>query len=165
MNSTALRLAVAVVILVFAWKGSIVDMPWPPPSVPGAVDKPVPTPDEALRAWAEPLRPILPKMLASDREYLANLYDAMTFVILRDGQRDAPIVSTTQKFADFHAGSLRLAIDKAKVGQYPGLDRAIDQVFVSAGGPEVKAIDADTRTKLVAACQVLSWAFAIKRDE
>jgi hypothetical protein len=165
MTSTALRLAVAVVILVFAWKGSVLDIQWPPPSTPAVVDNPVPVPDPALRAWAEPLRPILPKMLAGDRQYLSSLYDAMTFVVLRDGQRDDPIISTTQKFADFHSGSLRLAIDKAKVGQYPGLDRAIDQVFVSAAGADMKAIDADTRTKLSAACQVLSWAFSIKRDD
>lgn len=135
MNSTALRFAVAVVILVFAWKGSILDMPWPPTDGPEVIDTPVPTPDEPLRAWAEPLRPILSGMLPADRMYLASLYDAMTFVIMRDGQRDEPIISTTQKFADFHAGSLRLAIDKAKVGQYPGLDKAINQVFVAAGGP------------------------------
>lgn len=162
MNSTSLRLAVAAVILVFAWKGSVLDVVWPPPPAT-VIDGPAP--DARLLKWAEPLKPIVPTMLPADRLYLASLYDAMSFVMLRDGQRDPPIVSTTEKFANFHAGSLRLAIDKANVGKYPGLDAAIDEVFVQAGGPEVKAIDQDTRDALIAACQVLSWTFGIHRDE
>ena len=161
MTSTVMRLAVAVVILVFAWRGGVIDIPWPP----ATVEKPAPTPDPTLLAWAEPLRPVLPKMLAGDRHYMANFYDAMSFVLLRDGQRDTPIVSTTDKLASFHANTLRLAIDKDKVGKYDGLDRAIDSVFMAAAGPEVKTLDQDTRTKVIAACQVLSWAFAIKNDE
>lgn len=164
MNATVVRFAVAVVILLFAWKGSALDIKWPPKDTHPA-NTPAPAPDERLRAWAEPLRPILPAIMPHDRAYLANFYDAMSFVLLRDGQRDDPIVSTTDKFAGFHANSLRLAIDKDKVGKYDGLDRAIDSVFMAAAGPEVKAIDADTRTKIVAACQVLSWAFAIKSNE
>lgn len=164
MTATSVRLAVAVVILLFAWKGSTLDMPWPPKGTTPA-SKPVPAPEERLRAWAEPLRPILPAIMPHDRAYLSNLYDAMSFVLLRDGQRDEPIVSTTEKLAAFHANSLRLAIDKDKVGKYDGLDRAIDSVFMTAAGPEAKTLDQDTRIKVVAACQVLSWAFAIKNDE
>lgn len=162
MSSPWVRLVVAAVILVFAWRGSILDVSWPP-SPAEVIDGPAP--DKRLLAWAEPLRPIVGRMLPSDREYLANFYDAMSFVILRDGKRDDPIVSTTEKFATFHAGSLRLAIDKENVGKYPGLAAAIDEVFMKAGGPEVKSIDTDTRDALVAACQVLSWTFSIHRDE
>jgi hypothetical protein len=164
MNATVARFSVAVVILLFAWKGSTLDIPWPPKSAT-PVNTPVPAPEERLRAWAEPLRPILPAIMPHDRAYLSSLYDAMSFVLLRDGQRDEPIVSTTDKLASFHANSLRLAIDKDKVGKYDGLDGAIDAVFMAAAGPEVKPLDKDTRTKVVAACQVLSWAFAIKKDE
>lgn len=162
MNSTALRLSVAAVILAFAWKGSVLDVVWPPPPAT-VIDGPAP--DARLLKWAEGVVPIAKTMLPVDRIYLSNLYDAMSFVLLRDGQRDAPIVSTTEKFAKFHSGSLRLAIDKESVGKYPGLDAAIDEVFAQAGGPEVKAIDQDTRDALIAACQVLSWTFGIHRDE
>lgn len=157
-----LRYIVAVVLLVFAWKGSTLDIPWPPEpfqTING------PEPDAKLMKWAEPLKRIVPKMLPADRQYLANFYDAMAFVLLKDGDRDPPIVSTTDQFVVFHANSLRLAIERAKVGKYPGLGEAIDEVFLNAAGAQAKAIDADTRSILVAACGVLSWSFAIHRDE
>jgi hypothetical protein len=166
MNSTALRLIVAGVILFFAWKGSALTINWPPVQ-PDAVtpDRGPMRPVPELLAWAEPLSPILPQMLPADRVYLSHLYDAMSFVLLRDGQRDRQIITTTEQFAAFHANSLRLSIDKAKVGKYPGLDKAIDLVFVNANGPEVKPIDGDARAKLISCCQVLSWALGIRGDE
>jgi hypothetical protein len=156
------RYIVAVVLLVFAWKGSSLDISWPPEpfqTING------PEPDAKLMKWAEPLRDIVPKMLPADRQYLANFYDAMAFVLLKDGDRDPPIVSTSDQFVVFHANSLRLAIEREKVGKYPGLGEAIDEVFFNAAGAESKAIDSDTRSILVAACGVLSWSFAIHRDE
>ena len=156
------RYIVAVVLLVFAWKGSSLDISWPPEpfqTING------PAPDPKLMKWAEPLKAIVPKMLPADRQYLANFYDAMAFVLLKDGDRDPPIVSTSDQFVVFHANSLRLAIEREKVGKYPGLGEAIDEVFFNAAGAESKAIDSDTRSILVAACGVLSWSFAIHRDE
>lgn len=156
------RYIVAVVILFFAWKGSVLDLSWPPANTPSVV---VPKPDAELLAWADQLQPILPRMLPADRQYLSSFYDAMAFVLLRDGDRDKPIVSDTEQFAAFHAGSLQLAIEKANVGKYPGLDRAIDSVFFAAAGAESMPIDKDRRAKLIAACGVLSWAFAIHNDQ
>ena len=157
-----LRYIVAVVLLVFAWKGSTLDIPWPPAPFTKISG---PEPDAKLMKWAEPLKAIVPKMLPADRQYLANFYDAMAFVMLKDRDRDPPIVSTTDKFVVFHTNSLRLAIERAKVGKYPGLGEAIDEVFLNAAGAQAKAIDSDTRSILVAACGVLSWSFAIHRDE
>lgn len=157
-----LRYIVAVVLLVFAWKGSTLDLSWPPAPFTKING---PEPDAKLMKWAEPLKAIVPTMLPTDRQYLANFYDAMAFVLLKDGDRDGPIVSSTDKFVVFHTNSLRLAIERAKVGKYPGLGEAIDEVFLNAAGPEAKAIDSDTRSILVAACGVLSWSFAIHRDE
>lgn len=157
MNIPA-RYIVAGVILLFAWKGGELDIPWPPSPI-----KTIETakPDAALLAWADDLRPILPKMLPGDREYLAAFYDAMSFILLQDGNRTTPIVSDTEKFAVFHAGSLQLAIEKKNIGKYPGLDAAIDIVFFDAAGADVSAIDADKRAKLIAACSVLSYVFRI----
>lgn len=156
------RHIVAVVLLAFAWKGSALEVAWPPAP---AVSIDTPKPEPVLLAWAEPLRPIVSKMLPKDRQYLANFYDAMAFVLLRDSKRDEPIVSTVGKFADFHAGSLQMAIDRSEVGKYPGLGEAIDEVFVKAIGAEDSRLDGDRRTKLTAACGVLSWVFQIHRDE
>lgn len=156
------RYIVAVVLLLFAWKGSELSTPWPPAPATN-VDTPKPSPE--LLRLAEPLRPILPRMLPKDRTYLASLYDALAYVLIRDGQREKPIVSSTEAFANFHAGTLRLAIDKAKVGQYPGLAEAIDQVYVAALGAEVRELSRADRENLIAACGLLSWSFGVNRDE
>lgn len=156
------RYIVAVVLLVFSWKGSELTTLWPPAP---ATSIDTPKPSAELLALAKPLQPILPRMLPKDRMYLASLYDALAYVIMRDGDREKPIVSSTEAFANFHAGTLRLAIDKAKVGQYPGLAEAIDQVYVAALGADVRELDKASRERLVAACGVLSWSFGIGRDE
>ena len=155
------RYIVAGVLLLFAWKGADVSLVWPPDYID---DIAAPQPEAAILAWADPLKPILPKMLPADRKYLANFYDACAFVILNDGDREKPIIGTTDQFVTFHAGSLRLAIQKAKVGKYPGLGEAIDQTFVAAMGADPKKLDGEARRRLVAACGVLSWAFSIGHD-
>jgi len=160
--NTKWRVVVAALLLVFAWKGSNLSIPWPP----AGPDKPevVPTPDGVILEWAEPLRPILPKMLAKDRAYLSSFYDALSFVLLRDAGRESPIVKTTGDFVVFHAGSLQLAIDKAAVGRYPGLGEAIDETFINALGADQRALSADDRTKLTAACSVLAYALKVGND-
>lgn len=155
------RWIVAAVILFFSWKGADLNIEWPPADGPKIS---TPKPSSELMQWAAPVRPILPKMLVKDRLYLASLYEAMAFVLLNDGRRDAPIISDTEKFAAFHASALRLAIEKANVGKYPGLGEAIDQVFASAV-PDVQPIDQAVRSRLVAACGTLAWTFGVGRDE
>lgn len=155
------RYAVAGLLLLFAWKGADLSLPWPPSPHEEVV---APQPGPELLALAAPLKPILPKMLPADRKYLAGFYDACAYILLKDGDRPVPIVGTTDQFVAFHGGSLRLAIEKAKVGQYPGLGEAIDQTFVNAMGADPKKLDAEARGRLVAACGVLSWAFGIGHE-
>lgn len=155
------RYIVAAALLWFVWKGQEMTIPWPQaPQV--TVEATKPPADEM--AWAEQLRPILPKMLPADRQYLASFYDAMKFVIRQDGERSSPIVGDTEKFTVLHAGSLQLAIERKKVGKYPGLDVAIDSVFSAACGADVSAVNPDRRKKLIAACNVLSYALAVKHE-
>ena len=156
------RVIVACILLLFAWKGGELDLKWPPSHVQ-EVAPPKP-PAEAL-AWADDLRPILPRMLLADREYLAAFYDAMAFILLQDGDRSTPIIGDTEKFSVLHAGSLQLAIKKASVGKYPGLDKAIDMAFFNAAGADVAPLDAKKRGQLVMACGVLSWAFKVHGNE
>lgn len=156
------RYAVAAILLVFAWKGSSVNLSWPPAPTPAVV---IPKPQSVLIEWVEPLKPILPKMLVKDREYLASFYDALSFVLIRDAGRDEPIVRTTSDFVAFHAGSLQLAIDKANVGKYPGLGEAIDLSIINAIGADQRALSAEDRTKLTAACSTLAYAFKVGADE
>lgn len=155
------RYIVAAVLIVFAWKGSDLTMSWPPqPAV--KIDAPKPPP--AVIEKASPLRAILPKMLPKDRMYLAAFYDAMAYVLMRDGDRSPSIISTTDLFATFHAGSLRLAVDKASVGKYPGLAEAIDETIINIVGAEARSIDQELRQNLVVACATLSWSFGIGDD-
>lgn len=157
MKSTT-RLVVAGVLLVFAWKGNEVTIPWPnPPAV--TVTTPQPSPE--ILAMAAPVKEYLPKMTPKDRIYLGHFYDAVAHVLLRDGERDVPIVTDTKKFEAFHGGSLRLAVNKSDVGKYGDLGVAIDKVFLDAVGADEKSVDDDVRAKLVAACGALSWAFSI----
>jgi hypothetical protein len=158
------RHIVAVVLLAFAWRGDELKMQWPTLPKPAAVAAAAkPTADQL--AWASELKSILPKMLPADRQYLSAFYDATAFVLTQDGARSTPIISDTDKFTIFHAGSLQLAIEKRNVGKYPGLDKAIDSVFMNASGADVSAIDADKRAKLIAACNVLNHVFRINGNE
>ena len=158
-----LRHIVAVCLLLFAWKGHVLDMEWPP--LPGVVVSP-PSPSPERMAWAADVRGIAPRMLPADREYLSSFYEGLAFVLLRDKDRTGgPIIRTTDEFATFHGGSLEAAIDKAKVGIYPGLDKAIDKVFFAAlDTDEPKKLTDAERESIVAACGVLSYTFKIGRD-
>lgn len=157
------RHVVAAVLLVFAWRGGELKVPWPPltkPAVVAVAEKPT---AEQL-AWAGDLKAILPKMLPADREYLSAFYDAMRFVLIQDGERSTPIIGDTDKFTVLHAGSLQLAIQKKNVGKYPGLDKAIDAVFFNAAGADVTTLEGGTRAKLIAACNVLSYVFKVNGE-
>lgn len=156
------RYALVVILLFFSWKGVTLDLTWPPEDTARIA---TPKPNAEFLEWASPVRSIAPKMLPGDRLYLASLYDAMAFILLRDFDRDKPIIRTTDDFITFHSGSLRLAVDKASVGKYPGLAEAIDQTFVAAVGADQQALDKPTQERLVAACGALAWTFGIGKDE
>jgi hypothetical protein len=156
------RFVVAAVLIFFAWKGADLKVLWPPAAVVTPPAVPMPAGDWA---WVAGLKPLLPKMLPADREYMSRFYAALAFVLERDGTRESPIIGTTDQFVAFHGGSLRLAIDKSSVGKYPGLAEAIDQSFIAAAGADPKKITAETRSKLAQCSQLLSGVFAIGRDE
>ena len=155
------RYVVAAVLLVFAWKGALIDLSWPPvPATPIVV----PTPGPELLVWANPMREVLRKMLLKDRLYLSSFYDALSFVLIRDGKRDSPVVATTDDFVRFHSGSLSAAIDRQDVGKYPGLATAIDRTFLNAIGADARKLTEDDKTKLTAACSTLAYVLRVGDD-
>lgn len=156
------RYVVAALLLVFAWRGSALSIPWPPAP---AVNVVIPKPEGVLLEWAAPLRPILPRMLVKDREYLASFYDAMSFVLLRDASRERPVIKTTGDFVVFHGGSLQLAVDRANVGKYPGLGEAIDLSIVNALGGDARTLNDTDRVKLTAVCSTLAYVFKVGTNE
>lgn len=155
------RYIVAAVLLVFAWRGASLDVVWPPAGFDTTVS---PRPNKEWLEDASEVVGILPKMLPGDRQHLSAFYDAMAYVLIRDGERAEPVISTTSKFAVFHAGSLNLAIEKKKVGRYPGLDKAIDMTLLRIAGADEAAIDEKRRESLVAACGVLAWVFSVNHE-
>jgi|688.fasta_scaffold292601_2 hypothetical protein len=161
MMNSHMRWIVVLTLLFFCWKGVDLDLPWPPRDQ----EVSTPRPAQEFLEWSAQVRPIAAKMLPTDRVYLSNLYEAMSFILLRDFDRDQPIIKTTDDFVAFHAGTLRLAIDKASVGKYSGLAEAIDQTFLAALGADQKALDDETKPRLIAACGALSWTFGIGKDE
>jgi bifunctional ADP-heptose synthase (sugar kinase/adenylyltransferase) len=155
------RWFVVALLLFFSWKDSIHSIKWPPV---GLRTDSLPAPPAELIAEASGVAKIAAKMLPEDRQHLSAFYDAMAFILANDGERAEPIVSTTAKFAALHAGSLNLAIQKKKVGAYPGLDKAIDAALMKIAGDDESAVDAEKRKKLIAACGVLSWVLAIHHE-
>lgn len=155
------RYVVAGILLLFAWKGATIDLLWPPE---GMTDPVFPRPAPALLEWAAPMRPIIVKMTPKDRDYVARFYSAVAIILVRDGDSKAPLITDTSKFEAFHAGSLRLAIDRKDVGKYEGLGEAIDQVFMSAVGPAVSPVDDDVRKRLVIACNVIASVLRINGE-
>lgn len=159
--SHAVRCLVVAVLLAFAYRGAVLNVVWPPRGVDTTVS---PRPEKEWLEDADDVVKILPKMLPGDRQHLSAFYDAMAYVLVRDGERAEPLISTTEKFAAFHAGSLNLAIEKKKVGKYPGLDKAIDMTLMRIAGAEEAAVDKEKRDALVAACGVLAWVFAVNHE-
>lgn len=157
------RYIVAAILLAFAWKGNEITMSWPPAPFENVSP---PKPKDEYRAWADDVRAIVPKMMPTDRVYLSNFYDSLAFILLRDKDRkDDRIIKSNEDFAVFHAGSLKAAIDKKKVGIYPGLDKAIDKTFFAAVGTDDprRLTDAEYDA-IIVACGVLSHEFGIGRD-
>tara|TARA_R100000278_G_scaffold110854_1_gene88191 strand:+ start:1614 stop:2084 length:471 start_codon:yes stop_codon:yes gene_type:complete len=148
------RLIVGATLIYFAWNGSSLDLPWPPAEGP-KVEKP----DEISREWVMGIR--VNNILPKDRIYLSRFYDAMGWIIMRDSERDTPIISNTEKLSEFHAGSLQLAIDRDDVGKYAGLGKSVDDAFKKVLGDDVSPIEGDSTEAVILLCNALSWRFAI----
>jgi hypothetical protein len=155
------RVVVGVILLVFAWRGASISVLWPDAGT-AATQPQQPSAVEAK--WTSEVQKLLPRIAPGDRAYLSRFYSALEFVIQRDGASKSPVMTNTDKFAAFHGGSLRLAIDRKDVGKYQGLGEAIDQAFVAANGPDVVDIDASARENLAAACNALAWAFLVRGE-
>ena len=141
-------------LIYFAWNGASLDLPWPPVEGPQVVK-----PDEVSRQWVTPVR--VNNILPQDRIYLSRFYDAMGWIIMRDSERDSPIITNTEKLAEFHEGSLQLAIDRDDVGQYEGLGKSIDDAFKKVLGDDVTPLEGDSTEAVILLCNALSWRFAI----
>lgn len=149
------------VVLAFAWKGAVVSLRWPPAHLPELRS---PKPSREILEYAAPLRSVLPSTIPSDREYFSAFYDAMAFVLIKDGQRDLPIIGDTDQFHWFHAGSIRLFTESRGVGADFRLPDAASETFANACGVSTSPMTPGVRARLAAACGILSYAIEIHRD-
>jgi hypothetical protein len=117
-------------------------LPLPAPSVP-APEVVAPDPDivTALSAASR-----------ADKKRIAGIYTAMKNVVARDGGKR---INTTEKFAEFQAATLQLAV-RHTPGDYPNLGDAIESVFRrEVGTDDVVPLTDAVITKLSRACDVI----------
>jgi hypothetical protein len=94
---------------------------------------------------------ILANAEEADKRRIRDVYSALATIVQRDSGK---FVKTTEQWAELHARTLTMAIDK--VGKYPQLDEAIEGVFLSAvGTDDVVPANADTQKKLITACEII----------
>lgn len=92
----------------------------------------------------------------AEKNRVISVYTGLKTVLARDkGQR----INTTEKWEEVQAATLQMAIDEP--GKYPGLDEAIEAVFVAAVKDDntdatvVNAVTPEMQAKLVKACDIL----------
>ena len=137
-------LAGAILVLSFVFPDGI--------SFPAPAPAPAPAPPPVVVPVANDVVAALQSATAEDRRRIVGVYSAMEFVLRRDnGQR----IKTTEQWADFQANTLQLAIESP--GKYPGLDVAIEKVFLdTVGTDDVLPTNPETRGKLIKACQIIA---------
>lgn len=132
---------------------------WPPEQV----EVVTPDPSDEARQWVSHVN--VANILPKDRIYLSGFYSAVGYVMDRDADLEEPVVTSNEKFARLHAGSLNYAIDKGEVGRYPVLGRDIALVFLNAVGNTPAAMTDEMREDIVDACDALAWKFDIHGEE
>jgi hypothetical protein len=95
---------------------------------------------------------LLAKADADDKRRIDGVYSALAVIVGRDkGER----VTTTEQWASLQARTLQLAVDQP--GKYPGLDTAIESVFLTTFGTDDVLPDSpEVQQKLIAACEKIA---------
>ncbi|WP_353208346.1 hypothetical protein [Sphingorhabdus sp.] len=95
---------------------------------------------------------LLANASSADKARVNGIYTALVVVLKKDaGKR----ITTTEQWADLQANTLQLAIDTP--GKYPGLDTAIEAVFLAKlGTDDVMPSTPETQAKLIDACETIA---------
>lgn len=95
---------------------------------------------------------ILAAAAPADLDRIYSVYSGMSLVTKRDGGKR---LNTTEKWAEYQANTLQLAIDTP--GKYPGLDVAIEAVFArKLGTDDVLAMTPEVVARLVEAADIVA---------
>jgi hypothetical protein len=90
-----------------------------------------------------------------DKGRVASIYDGVRVVLSRDVEKNLNRINTTEKWAELQSRTLELAVDQ--VGKYPGLDTAIEDVFMRVvGSDDVLPVNPETHQKLLKACEIIA---------
>lgn len=88
----------------------------------------------------------------TDKARVQSIYSGLAAVLRRDAVKKR--LKTTEQWAELQAATLDLAVDQ--VGKYPGLDVAINDVFLATvGTDDVLPNNDETRGKLIKACEII----------
>jgi hypothetical protein len=147
MNNKLLWFAGAILAAAFLFPNGI-DLARPVDPVPAPAPAPVPAPTVETDAKIVEL---LAAAAPEDKSRIVDVYTAMAVILKRD---DGKLVNTTEKWATFQTNTLTLAIDQP--GKYPGLDVAIEAVFLRVvGTDDVLPNNGETQMKLIKACDII----------
>jgi hypothetical protein len=95
---------------------------------------------------------LLAKASAADKGRVQSIYSGLATVLRRDAT--VKRLKTTEQWAELQAATLDLAVEQ--VGKYPGLDVAINDVFLATvGTDDVLPANDETRGKLIKACEIV----------
>ena len=98
---------------------------------------------------------VLSTATAADKANVNGIYTALATILRRDIAKPPMRITTTEKWADLQANTLQLAIEQ--VGKYPGLDVAIEAVFLAkVGTDDVVQGSPETHAKLIDACETIA---------
>ena len=121
-----------------------------PNGLDGVLVRPEPQPLMAVVAGADAEPEIVKLLTGADTADKIRIYDVYTGLITVLNRDAGKRVSTTEKLAELQENTLQLAIDKP--GKYPGLDEAIERVFLAAvGTDDVMPGNPAVRNKLIEA--------------
>ena len=116
------------------------------------LSKPTPATPVVAHATDAKIVTLLANADAADKARINGIYTALVAVLKKDaGKR----ITTTEQWADLQANTLQLAIDTP--GKYPGLDTAIEAVFMAKlGTDDVLSGTPETQAKLIDACETIA---------
>lgn len=112
---------------------------------------PVVVEDSSTEATDPTIQKLLASAPAADKADVRGIYKALRTVVTRDaGKR----VVTTEQWRDLHANTLQLVV--TQVNKYPGLDEAIEKVFLTTlGTDDVLPGNEQTRSKIIEGCDII----------
>lgn len=123
-----------------------ISLPLPAPS-----PAPVPVPEPAAETDAKIVE-LLADADPADKARIDGMYTAMATILTRD---DGKLINTTEKWAEYQSRTLTLAVDQP--GKYPGLDVAIENVFMTVlGTDDVLPNNGETQMKLIRAAKIIA---------